>query len=349
MNHKNTHSLYKSSKIIIAIGLFIIHTQSQSMIVGATCLKRYVGNNKQNKLVILYDRHAVNHHEIKQGHVADVCNLIKIASKNEKPVPYLLEISDIHKDPNALKTMLPCPISTAIAIALTHNMKYGNVNFISFDDRKKCDSLMQAMMLQTDQFVQAMQQGRQLMPDFYTINAENILHLINNRKNTNIKIIDSLPTSQYTKTKYNNINKQKHEKCYATISQLCKAYGIDNDLHLINLVTQLNRAEKNELFAALIEESSFAVDMNLLQKSLIASEQYPLSIVHGGCYHSNNTEQRIMSDFSGFEKDELSSMVLPDLKLELDSLATFEYPKHVPENFMNSNMKQFISINNCRE
>lgn len=343
------HLLYELSKIIAVLGLFLMHAQSYTMIVGTSCLKRYVNKNKQNKLVILYDKHALNHDEIKQGHVEDVCNLIKIASKNEQPVPFLLEISETHKDPNALKHMLPCPISTAIKIALTNNMKYGNVNFISFDNRKNCDSLMQAMMFQTNQFVQAVRQDHKLMPDFYTINAKNFLNHISNRRTANMKTIDSLPTNQHTKTKYNNINKQKYEKCYETLSELCKAYGIENELHLINLIAQLDSVQKSELFNAVTEENSFSVDMNLLQKALMASEQHPLSIIHGGCYHGHNTEQRIMSDFSGFEKDLVSSMVLPDLKLELDSLATFEYPKHVPDNFMNDHMKQFVTINHSKE
>lgn len=336
----------KKTTISLLSLLLLTHFNTQSMIVGSSCLKRSIGKIN-NKLVILYDKHAFDTSDaIKTGHNDDMLELINTTSQSQKTVPFLLEISEAHKDPVRLQNMVLSPGNIAIKTALNNNMKYKNINFISFDNRTNHDFLMRDMLLQTDEFVQAIKQNYKFPSDFYNITAQNFLQHIATRHNANTNAIDNLAADQNVKNQYKTLNKQKYEDCHKKISTLLKTYNVDDKRHLINLITRLDNIEKKQLFIALLEENCFAVDMNLLEKTLTLSEKHPLSIINAGSYHSHNIEQRILSHFPGFKKDVSSSMSLPDLKL--DSLCTIQYPTHVPNHFMNNNTKSFIS-NSIRE
>ncbi len=338
---KPTISLFMQlSKIVTLTVISFISIESQAMIIGGSCLKR----NKTNKLVILYDKHAFDHSDtIKKGHVNDIQKIINITSKNPQPVPFLLEISEAHKNPDRLKNMIDSPGNIPVKIALNNNMKYGNINFIAFDNRAETDFWVRDMLLQENEFSHAIEEGFKFPSSFYNITAATVLNHLDSRQYYNINTIDNLPTNQNIKDQYKTSNHQKNRNCHQIISTLLKKYNVDQDRHhFFNLITQLNNTEKKQLFKILTEEHSFTVDMNLLHKTIDVSDKHSLSIIHAGSFHSHSTEQKILNHFPGFEKDTSSSLSLPDLQINNDDLY-IQYPSYVPDNFMHQNMKSFIS------
>jgi hypothetical protein len=335
-----------SRVITITMGLCLIYTNSQAMIVAASCLKRMgptkMGRPTKNKLLILHDKHAFDPDDlVKRGHIDDMRKLISSLENSKETVPFLVEISELHKSPERLNNMIESPSNVAIKLALENKMRYGSINFIPFDDRKHYDIWMRDMLWQTDQFTQAIRQNYQFPSDFYNITTENFLAHLDSRYNSTLESIDNLPVSQIIKKQNYDTNKQKYKDSCILLNQLLKSYKVNSEQHLFNLIAQLNDSERTQLFLTLNEEYNFALDINLLNNVLQQSEDHPLSILLAGAYHSNIIEKRLLSQFPDFEKDLSSSMSLQDLKV--DNLSHIEWPKQVPDNFMNENMKRFLA------
>jgi hypothetical protein len=313
------------------------------MVLTASCLirKTVQGNNK---LLLLGSRHALSNKDIKKSHLQDMDKLLKIIGKNPYRVPFLIELCEPQKDPERLKSMLRSPENIAVKLALDSNMKHGNIDFIPIDTRKRYDCWMIDMICYAKYVAQALEHDKNkdaFLPEFYTITGKNLLVHLNTRYVSNIELITSIPASTEIVDKYLRINEQRYKQCRNSLSFLLTVYGIDHNEHIFNLIRKLCYKEITELHFFLAEEHSFTIDMNILQKTLLLSESNPLCIISSGVYHSYTTEKRLLSDFSGFEKDVASSMMLPGMKA--NSLSTMVYPTAVPYNFMNKDMERFIS------
>lgn len=335
------------SNLTLIIGLFLVYSPSQAMIVRSSCLLRNTGR-LQNRLVILHDKHAFDPNElIKRGHISDMRTLISTVAENPKTTPFFVEISEEHKRPERLANFVESPSNIAIKLALENNMKYGNIKFVPFDNRNHYDFWMRDMLWQTDQFIQAIQHNYQFPSDFHHVTAENFLEHLNSRYAATAESIEasSLPLS--IKQQNHAANKQKHEDCHAALNHLLKSYNVSQKQHLFRLISQLSNSEKTQLFVTLTDENNFAVDTSLLNTVLEQSENKPLSVVLAGTCHSTAIEKCLLSQFPEFERDVSSSMLLPDLKA--DSLWNIQWPKDIPDHFMNKNTEQFITMNHANE
>jgi len=330
-----------NKKIVIIIGL-LVWSKSQAMIVGTTCLTL----NDKNKIVLLYDRHALSDDDsIRSGHVNDMKTFINALTENEETVPFFVEISECHKDPirrNNVNNMALSPSNVATLLALNNEMRYKNIEFSPFDSRKHCDYFMTEMMMDTDQFIQALNQDYAFPAHFYDITPEYLLKHLQDRLILTIKEINQLPVCQTTKDQDYAISKKRHDDCVEIISRLLKSYSANDKTHFIYLIEKLTNAEKNEFAMKLLEEQCFSVDINLLNDIIKKSQVNPLCVVLAGAYHSNNIEKRLLSQFSGFKKDVVCSMTQPGLKL--DDLFNLKWPTLVPNNFINEKLMQFITI-----
>lgn len=327
-----------NNKIIIIIGLFI-WSKSQAMIVSTTCLTL----NNKNKVILLYDRHALSDGDsIKSGHVNDMKTFINALTENKETVPFFVEISEKQTDLENYSNLPLSPSNVAIALALNSKMQYKNITFMPFDLRKHCDYLMRDMLLQTDQFIQALNQNYEFPAHFYDVTPKKLLRHLQTRSNAIAKKINQLPICQTTKDQDYAISKKRHDDCVEIISRLLKSHSANDKTHFISLIAKLTNTEKEELMITLLEEQCFSVDINLLNDIIKKSQANPLCVVLAGAYHSNNMEKRLLSQFKGFEKDVLCSMTLPGLKV--DNLFNVEWPTIVPNNFMNKELMQFITI-----
>jgi hypothetical protein len=324
--------------IITTIGLSLIYSPSQAMIVASSCLKRFVP--RHNKLIVLYDKHAFHPDEAKSTHVNDMKKFINELTKNKHHIPFLVEIGESHQDSTRLSNMVESPSNVAIRLALENKMKYKNINFIPFDIRKHPDTWMRDMLWQTDQFAQALKQNYPFPPQFHSLTSDHFLEHLDDRYHSTQETIENLPVSSTIKKEYYDTNKQKYTDAHLLLNSLLKKYNIKNNQHLFNLITRLNDSEKTRLFLNLTEENNYALDTNLLSTILQKSNDHPLSVLLAGAYHSNNIEKYLVKEFA-FEKDPLSSMTLPDLKV--NDLTHIQWPKNVPDNFMNKNMELFVS------
>jgi len=333
MNHLHT----ANKKIIIIIGL-LVWSKSQAMIVGTTCLTL----NDKNKVVLLYDRHAVSDDDsIISGHVNDMKTFINALTENKEIVPFFVEISERQTDLKDHSNLPLSPSNVAIGLALNSKMQYKNITFIPFDLRKHCDYWMRDMLLQTNQFVQALNKNYEFPAHFYDVTPKELLRHLQTRSNAIAKKINQLPICQIAKDQDYAINKKRHNDCVEIINRLLKSHSANDKTHFIYLIAKLTHAEKNELMIKLSEEQCFSVDISLLNNVVTLSQKNPLCVILAGAYHSNNIEKRLLSQFQGFEKDVACSMTLPGLKL--NDLFNIKWPTLVPNNFINEWLMHFIT------
>ncbi len=317
--------------------------QYHAMIVGTTCLNRHINKANSHKLVLLYDQHALDSNDpINGGHVENMRTLVDVLKNKEKSVPFLVEISERQKNDVSQQKMPPSPSNLAIKLAFDNDMRYGNINFVSFDTRKHCDYWMRDMLCQRAQFSQAIAQNFSFPPHFYTVTAETFLNHLKSRHDSVIDSIKGLPVPPNIKEQDYTVSKKKYENCNTIINHLLKAYNINHKQHFFNLIAQLKHSEVENLLTTVLEEQSFFIGINLLDITLKFSQENPLCVVLAGVCHANTLEKRLLSQFQGFEKDYLSSMTLPDLKA--DDFSHIQLPKNVPDNFMNKKMRQCIGI-----
>lgn len=336
------HIFNQLNKIIIAtLTLITYWPQTQAMILTTSCLKRHVTPKITNKLVLLYDRHALLGDPISMNHVRDMKLLVNTLTKRKDSFPFFVEIAEAHKDPSRQNNMELSPSNFVIQLALNNNMRYKNINFIPFDSRNNSDFFVRDMILQTNEFAQAINNKYPFNDDFYTITAENFLNQLNIRHKSVINSIEQLPVSSVIKNQDHSTSKTLYANCYTTILALLKKYNVDSHKeHIFNLIFQLNNAEINALFLTLTKENCFSLDINLLKEILKNSKDHSLCILLAGSYHSNNIEKRLMSHYEGFEKDLESSMTLPGLTF--DNLSSMHPTTNIPDNFMNKNMERFL-------
>ncbi len=330
------------NKIIIIMMILFISSQSHAMIVGCSALTHCI-NNTKNKIVILYDKHAYEYGEEKKSHVSDMDNLINILIQNKQNISFHVEIGQPHKDPTRLQNMMPSPGNIPIRLALNNNMLYQNITFIPFDIRNDCDHFIRDMILQKNEFVSALSNKYKFPQEFYNITAQHLLSNLDARNKTVNTQINSLPICQTIKDQYHATNTTNYNKCNEIISNFLNKYAIKNTQHLLELIKRLNEKDIENFFCSLASEQCFAVDIHLFNNILQTFQKTNLSIILAGAYHSNAIEKFLLSNVQNIQKDQSSSMTLPDLKVE--DIFAIQFPRNVPDNFMNENMKNFININ----
>src|SRR5688500_15323339 len=100
-------------------------------------------------------------------------------------------------------------------------MTYKNISFISFDIRKHKDYWMRDMLMQPQQFAQAIQQNHQFPAHFYTVSGESLLNHLKARYKSTSAIIHKLAIDQ---DQYLMVNKQVYNKSKSLIIDLLQKY-----------------------------------------------------------------------------------------------------------------------------
>ncbi len=327
--------------IVTSTLIFIAHFQSSAMVVSASCLKRCLGQNKITGLILIGHRHAWEPNQlVNKGHMEDMHKLLSITSNSKYTVPFLVEISEAHKDKTRQANTLDSPENVAIKIALNNNMHYNAINFVPFDHRPDIDFMVRDMIYHFYEIFIEIKRGRKHSDFFYTITTKNFLKHLDKRYEENSSLIQRLPLTKERQDHYLSLNKHNHQECYDKLFPLLEKYNIRQEQHILLLIQELNTTEVTDLYHSLAEENCFSIDINIMQKSLSFSESYPLSIISSGAYHSSNIEKWLLSNSIGFEKDTASSLSLPGFKA--DSLSTISFPTNAPAQFMNKNMESFI-------
>lgn len=231
------------------------------------------------------------------------------------------------------------PSTMVTKLALKNKMKYRNITFIPVDNRNYYDFFMRDMLWQTDQFAYAINNNYAFPSCFYNIASENYLAHLEDRYQTTRESIENSVVNQEMKKQHFTEQRQKYQDSYNILNELLKTHNIERKQHIFHLIKKLNISEKNRLFLALNAEHNFAMDTNLLNNVLEQSEKHSLSVLLTGALHTNTIE-KCLSQLPEFKKDLVSSMTLPDLKM--NDLNNIQWPQHVPSHFMNPNMQKFI-------
>jgi len=217
-------------------------------------------------------------------------------------------------------------------LAIDHNMKFKNISFNSFDIRTHCDYWMRDMLSQRKEFAQAINQNHKFPFHFYNVTGTNFLQHLKDRHNLINHLIEKIPFGESCKNQEYVKSKKVYDDCNKMISSLLQQHRCDIQKHIFNLINNLTTLEANTLGIMLLEEQSFAVEINLLSHILELTHKNPLCIVLAGMYHCHNIEKRMLSQFESFEKDESQSMISPGMVL--DNLFQLQLPKYVPESFL---------------
>ncbi|MFA6066111.1 MAG: zinc finger MYND domain-containing protein [Candidatus Babeliaceae bacterium] len=324
------------TKIFSIVGLYcflVVTTPTCCVVVGFTGLE-----NGSKKVAIMFDKHDMEQEDgITRAHGKEIETLLERLQKNGPEKTFYVE----HPVNSPIfgvagNDTIHIPIKKALA----YNWQQNFTEYQTFDKRTDADFWIRDIVLQTQQFQDAVAQKYNFPASFYDVTVDNYLKNLDSKMQESQQIIthfdDSLQKDFTEQLKVYDVAKNM-------LAHIVKKPKFSTATHFLDIVGNMFLQEKTDMFVTLTAAQSVMLDLTLLDKVIKNSSATDNVIVYAGGLHAQKLETNLMT--MGFKDVFVSRNLKAGLKV--DDLAHIEYPKNISPTFVAPIYEFFTMCSGC--